>query len=927
MGLKSLEQEYVMGDFKTYCEFDNSHFISNAKSAITGKVELVNLKMKFDYYSSMLSKAITEFDAITIDKSSINEFMNHFDSYDKVDKMGAMIHDLNQEDVTVFKPQYIAQYIRMIQEMIGKVIDDDIPESEIIRYLSNEFPIKVEKQTVKTTLPYGMTTKALIGENSPVLVKVDSDYLKNEVIPFINKYQQLKDTTLIEAKGVLEAIKNAEYNLKMMEASIENIKTKFNLPFEKVQKLNQVSFNALRGIIDIISFVSFMMIRKMHNISSKAVACEGLYNDLMNLYSVTEGALEHTILPTDSPSLREYILDGSADQFVDLSTKIYNFHASMPSADEIEDTQVYTISNYDSLLDSNISDTIGYDIDVYIGIAKAFISISSGLDIIGREGDEYLMIFDDILQEAGLNMPLDVMFKSDVEKITDVSSYQAPNPDKQLYIRALTDVHAFGDNMTAIAKIASDTYNKIKLLDDRFTKNVNNEYKDTETVNEIKSFLTDFLTSFSDFTEVIAKKFFDRLHSLGHILTDMESKEKDPTEYTDPLVTSCNLITDNDTTDYSDMAFESIMNDMIEEQDAYFKALESSYYIERERVNKGINVVLEADENNNTTVSVQDNSTPVQNASTASNTTNETNNQQGLASLKADITAFINSIISKFTDILRKNNSRNAKWLALNKDVLLSRSYSNVTLSISAYNNMPVQNILTDIGKVKTYISSLSPQNLQNLNSIDDLYKKMFPSITNLNSSNNLGDQLKNYYKVGKTENTGVVPIANSQLKTFVSESMIPYCESYYGIMSKEAAESKSNTKVEEGKFIKDVTNALTDLAKTVDNKIKSYGGTESNTVTESVSIFTEADTTVNNNTDTSIKEKANWLRKTAKTYSGSIMNALRDRANDYMKGLSSLTPKAPVSPVKETKPSNNNNQPQNSGNQTTQNNGQNVNA
>ena len=47
--LKSLEREYVLGDVQIFHEFDTSHFISNAKSAITNKVEAVNMNMKFDY--------------------------------------------------------------------------------------------------------------------------------------------------------------------------------------------------------------------------------------------------------------------------------------------------------------------------------------------------------------------------------------------------------------------------------------------------------------------------------------------------------------------------------------------------------------------------------------------------------------------------------------------------------------------------------------------------------------------------------------------------------------------------------------------------------------------------------------------------------------------------------------------------------------
>ena len=43
-------------------------------------------------------------------------------------------------------------------------------------------------------------------------------------------------------------------------------------------------------------------------------------------------------------------------------------------------------------------------------------------------------------------------------------------------------------------------------------------------------------------------------------------------------------------------------------------------------------------------------------------------------------------------------------------------------------------------------------------------------------------------------------------------------------------------------------------------------------------------------------------MREAVKIYAGSVMNAVRDRNNDYLKVLSSLTPKTPVKPANENK-------------------------
>ena len=75
--LENLEHEYILGDAKLFREFDSSHFISNAKTVINNKPETVKLNMKFDYYTSMIEKAIQSFQAINLDKSMVTEFVNN----------------------------------------------------------------------------------------------------------------------------------------------------------------------------------------------------------------------------------------------------------------------------------------------------------------------------------------------------------------------------------------------------------------------------------------------------------------------------------------------------------------------------------------------------------------------------------------------------------------------------------------------------------------------------------------------------------------------------------------------------------------------------------------------------------------------------------------------------------------------------------
>ena len=179
--LKSLEREYVMGDTQLFNEYDVSHFISNAKSAITNKVEAVNMNMKFDYYTSMLGKAIQSFSTIKLNKESIRDFLMEFDSLSKLDNSDIMVRDITFSDITSFKPQYLAQFTSMVQIAIDRAMTGNITNEEIIRYISGEIPEKIQRQIVKTTLPHGITSKDLIKIDSTKYVKADTAFVKGKL--------------------------------------------------------------------------------------------------------------------------------------------------------------------------------------------------------------------------------------------------------------------------------------------------------------------------------------------------------------------------------------------------------------------------------------------------------------------------------------------------------------------------------------------------------------------------------------------------------------------------------------------------------------------------------------------------------------------------------------------------------------------------
>lgn len=873
--LKSLEREYVMGDTQLFNEYDVSHFISNAKSAITNKVEAVNMNMKFDYYTSMLGKAIQSFSTIKLDKETIKDFLMKFESLSKLDNNNIMVRDITFYDIATFKPQYLTQFTSMVQIAIDRAMTGNITNEEIIRYISGEIPEKIQRQIVKTTLPYGVTSKDLIKIDSTKYVKADTDFVKGKLIPFVIKYDQTKNEALAEANSVMNAIKEAEDTVKAMIISIEKIKATGNINQQNIQLLNQISYNAIRGMIEVISYVSYMMVRKLNTISNNIIASNQLYVDITNLYNdiTIESAFDTNIFPTDTKSLTEGLMNGRVDAFVSLAKKIYEFNTSLSDPENVESNPSNDSINQEV-------DQHDYDNTVYENIIKTFMEISVGLDVLSVEGDEYLLIYDDIIQKSGFGVILEERFQNEIADIKHVQD-EAVN-----IVRLLSELKTFDSNMNAVSSVIMETYKKLKYLQQRYENNTNGEYRDFETVNELKNFLFSLEEQYTSFVEKVAQAFYDRIKNIGIAISEIKEHNEQIEKIENQSITPSLDFTES-FVDYNDFVFNCIVESYEDECKNYFNNLQRSYFAEKELALRGVDIIFEADDtsantaSNNTTqpaqnstkVTVQDNSQEVKQSGSGST-----------SSVVSKVSEFIRKTVDRFLEFIGKSSTKNAKWLSENKNELMNRSYNNVTVNILPYKNIAPTQILGDIAKLQTNIKTITPQTLQGVTNKDILYAKLFPFITGgiKEANGSLSEQFLKYYKVG-TGNLQVVQVSNGELKTEITSVMIPFCEEYLST------------------FKDTLDKNLSDLGKAFDDTVAKFNTT---TTTESVSIFTEADTQ-NSNTQGNMKEKTTWMNEAVRYFCGSILNAVRDRNSDYLKVLSSLVPKTPAKPAepKEQKP------------------------
>lgn len=882
--LDTIEQEMVLGDLKLFREFDSSNFVSNAKLAINGKIEAVTMGSKINHYGNMLEKAISNYNNIKIDKEAIKAFFDKFNQISRLDSSYRTIRDISYSDVISFKPQYLNQYVEIVGNIIDQTVNGTVSKDMIDQVVMGDNITKVERQIVKSTLNPCYTAKDLIKVDSAKFVRLDTQYIKTKLLPFVMKYDLTKASTIAEANAVLNAVRETETTMNAMIDAINKIKTNENTTKEVAQKLSYVSYNAIRGLLSIVSYVTYMVIRKLNIMSSNIMASNEAYVDIMNLYA--DGVMEavDSVIPSDANSLAEDMIKGNTDAYSVLAKNIYDFHAGIPGVGMIDSNTSSLGDSMHSVVDMSV-DNAGYNKYPYDEANKMYIIISQGLDLIARASDEYLLVFDDIINKSGFTLRLEDRFRGVLSCLDDLSAYKNVDNgtiDKSMYIRILSEIHDFSNNIDIIARNILDTKTKMDVLADRFEKNINGEFKDAEAVNELKIFMKDLDEQYTTLTKIVADKFMSRLKEMGSTLTEMESNSQ-------PEVSADNTIPDADVdhTDYSKIAFESDVEDYEEETRIAFNTMEKEYFVERERSLKGINVIFEADDPNTNTST----DTPPTNNQQAqsgdkkpsttpkvidnSNTENTTDSSK--QSITSKLSAMITKIIENFTSFISKNKQKNDKWIQENKNELLNRSYNNVTVQILPYSNVTSDSILKDIKSLETNIKSMTAQNMGSIQNQKALATKLFPFIKGGVDDTNLNVQVSTYYKTGSsTGKLEVTPISNGELKTQISTVIIPYCENYYG------------------QFSDSLKQELDNVAKSGDEIIATYTSSGQK------------------EGETSLSDKGKWMSSLIKTYSVAVLAATRDRVYDYTKILSSLVPKTPSTPAK---PVQQNDQPTDQGN------------
>ena len=864
LGMTSYLYDFVLENTRFFNEYDRSSFIANATVALNKAKADLSLSLNETKYSEMLAKSILHINKIEIDSYAISEFITKILNSGRVDSAKLSMIDLSNIQQITLKPQYLMEALNDFKSTINDIADGKFDIGDIKNKYANidAYTDTLKKRIISSNLKINVTPKDMLNYDAHVKTAVTTKYLEDEVIPFLENIPKTKKNLVAEMMNVNTVVSTV---ISELNRTLENISIGISLDKldeAQIKPMMMYAYNQARSIMEAVSFLTYAAMRKIHQFEDCVTECQNVYNTLTLVFNDNTTLIEagtfdkKVITATDAHNMVEKLVDGDVDVFEELASNILEYHKGYVATHVNLDA-----GNENEYLTTVLSKT-EYDPSVYEELVKCYIEIGNGLDIIAKNCDDRLAIFDEILNKSGFVISLLDRFQNQIRAIEDLNQYAITDLNlgdngvkETVYYKILAEIADYPRLMRQIANTAKDIRIKAEYIEDLFNRKQNGELGYSETMNELKLFLNSFTDQYRAMNTEIVKGLYLRLKLLA-------SKADDCTDnvYSTP---ESELYTDED------FYKEAVIADL-DEMDAYndllMEKLVKEYYAERELLERGVQLVYEAE--NTTAVTVVDNDASGSKAAKSAGAMSK----GGLAAFVNSISEWFEKVKESFLKLIDRQKEKNMEWLAANKQGLMDRSYSNVEIQILPYDKYQVSGITQDISKLANNIRNMTVANMQNIKSYEDVRARLINFGINFNNNTDEKVVITNHYKTGSNA-TEVATYSNSAVKTYITSHMIPYCETFYTT------------------FQDQILNALDGLKTAMEDITKTYVSESTNNILNT-SIFTEAESDAQTNGDASITQKAGWIKQCVRTYYGSVLNAIRDRNTDYFKVLYALAPK-----------------------------------
>lgn len=844
-------------------------------------------------YTQYLDKMLDYANQVTVAPETLDEFYSKIYKSVAIDEKHISIPVQPLEDIDKIRPEYLANVPNEFDNLVQKILKGTISESEIKRdYIAGEYFNKVRKQLVKTSIPF-YDVKDLLDKSDPAIVKIDSLYIQNNIIPFLRSYKQnIKELTVI-AQNTKGRINNTNASMRATMKAIATLEADGKLDVKTKRLLGYIKYNMYRQYLNLCAYIVTLIIRKMKYYVYNIMAYVNLYNTIYNYFP--EGEL----------ILHEYV-EGDDIKDIDDTTLLNsllnnNLNVALPHIQSAINKKKMEIANVMAkrhnirlnFMDMPDATTYPYDTYPYAAINRTIADIASNIHTFEINAKDPNMIVDDVLTKAHLDVPFVSQYEATLVALTSVDYYTTQGSlvdkdDESVIMAIYGDICRYPKNITIISNNVSKCYNYLMSISDEFE--INTFGLDDATFNEYQSTLERVIKNYKEYALMIAKKLLNRLDSLIDLMSD-DTPDEDPSDPTPEF--------SDFPSNYSIPSYLEAYDDIVTIEKEIFESMMRDYYTLRRKKDTGAKVVFEdvtqADDNATQASVKTDAQTQHSQNENKTATTNTQANSQVKESIIDKFKRWWKDLFSKYTGRSEKLVGTNNKWLASVKNDILNLDTSNTTINLARYENVTREKITADIQAAINKINGLNANNLPaDLKSKDKAELFLFPSIpAKIGNETGFTSRIKQFFTFGNTDQTKLTSYSADDAKTKIS-SMIDFCEGYENMYKSISNDLDKLAKAAADKQ-QAIINALGTQAQTTTT-------TNAATVSATESVLFEAPQTqsvTQNGTQTGNTKdnknklsSSNMITSVVREYSGAIFTVIEKKYLDFIKVLAKLAPK-----------------------------------
>jgi len=744
---------FILEHKKNIDKFDLAGYKSMMGIVNEGVVgDIVSSSFGYDMYLKYIDTTLDNFTNTT---NNIDELVNFYSMIYKsayLDDKEITIPVKSNVNIKKIRSEYLLTLSKdfntnTMSILSGQVTrNDDLDAAFRAKYMSPVYEDTLKRQIVDSNIRV-VDFKEMFQYDNPSMVKVDSFYIQNNMIPFLKSYMQIYNDLYKLGNTIKTNIKLC-YNRIIATDSSLNLVSKD----PKIRNMYGVyKYNTLRIFMNLSAYTVSMFIKKVTDLTYNIMQYNYLYNEI------------HNYFPEGKLVLHEAVIDSKIDDIDD--TVLFNsiisgkFNVVLPYIQSMVNRTKMQISNILStnynykinFMDDLKSDEYPYDIYTYASVNKTITDIIEKVHSFEMNVKDEELVLDDVLIKSGLAESFIVQYSDILSNFTTTNYYTSGGlDDLNKFLCMFNDLNHYEKNINIISSNIGKCYYYITQLNKKYETNT--DEMEMNRYNEVKSILDQILKNFKDYVLLVAKKIVDRLVELTNYIdtVDITNDEFDLSK-PEPFVPY----------DYNiDVALNEYVT-MEREQDNLFKHLMFEYKANRTYKEKGIKYISEdvSDAGDNKTgvtgVNTNDNNND-------NNNGNNGNNDKG-GSIIDSFKKLIDRIINKFRNTfkaLAKNDASTLRDLKTRVDDL---NTDNMSITCINWEKCNSEQIGKDIESVEREVNNITIEALTNE---DNVAGKLLNGLTHGDGDNNLSDKIKDHYKLNKNGNLENAKYTKDDCKT-----------------------------------------------------------------------------------------------------------------------------------------------------------------